>query len=124
GDGMTAGALDKAGGFAVEIDREEGAAIAAAPAPVDPAPERPTFYATVSATRGAERRPIIPAWLRSRQDAASVSRWAAGYLAHSTAYHLTRSPKYAAKALYWSPVGAWRTLATVWRWAFDREAVP
>ncbi|SCL40079.1 hypothetical protein [Micromonospora aurantiaca (nom. illeg.)] len=121
---MTAGALDKAGGFAVEIDREEGAAIAAAPAPVDPAPERPTFYATVSATRGAERRPIIPAWLRSRQDAASVSRWAAGYLAHSTAYHLTRSPKYAAKALYWSPVGVWRTLATVWRWAFDREAVP
>ncbi|MFJ1537738.1 cell division protein FtsK [Micromonospora chalcea] len=125
---MTAGAIDQGGalvpGFNVEIDREEGAAIAAAPAPVDPAPERRTLYATVSATRDAERRPIVPAWLRSRQDAANVSRWAAGYLAHSTAYHLTRCPKYAAKALYWSPVGAWQTLAAVWRWTLDREAVP
>lgn len=125
---MSAGAIDQGGalvpGFNVEIDREEGAAIAAAPAPVDPAPERRTLYATVSATRDAERRPIVPAWLRSRRDAANLSRWAAGYLAHSTAYHLTRSPKYATKALYRSPVGAWRLLAAVWRWTFDREAVP
>jgi DNA segregation ATPase FtsK/SpoIIIE, S-DNA-T family len=51
-------------------------------------PDRPGL----AGLRAAQRRPILPAWLRSRAELAEVSRWVAGYAAHSTGYHLARAP--------------------------------
>lgn len=68
-------------------------------APVDPESEHRTIYATVKAYAEAERRPILPAWLRSRSDAGKVSRWALDTAAYAATYHLSRAPKYAAKVL-------------------------
>ena len=83
--------------------------------PVDP-PDRPATFAEVV---GADkpRRPIVPAALRSPEQRRALARWAARYGLHTAAYHLTRSPKYAAKVALYAPRGAWRaTSAVVW-WA-------
>jgi len=74
--------------------------------------------------RAAERRPILPAWLRSRAELAEVVRWAAGFAAHTSGYHLARSPVYAGRLAVRAPRGAARTLAGWLRWLFDLEAEP
>src|SRR6266545_688016 len=78
----------------------------------------------LSGLRAAERRPILPAWLRSRAELAEACRWAAGYAAHSSGYHLARSPVYAGRLAARAPRGASRTLAGWLRWLFDLEAEP
>ena len=83
--------------------------------PVDPPERRPTFAAIVS--REDARRPIVPASLRSPEQRRQLVRWTAGYAAHAAAYHLTRSPKYAAKLAVWAPVGAARLVGRVLVWA-------
>lgn len=83
--------------------------------PVD-APDRPVTFADV-VSRTDARRPIVPAALRSRDNRRTLARWAAGYGAHTAAYHLTRSPKYAAKMALWAPVGLFRTVGRVLAWA-------
>jgi DNA segregation ATPase FtsK/SpoIIIE, S-DNA-T family len=74
--------------------------------------------------RAAERRPILPPWLGSRAELAALARWAAGYLAHTSAYHLTRSPAYAGRLVARAPRGAARLLAGWLRWLLDLEAEP
>lgn len=74
--------------------------------------------------RGAERRPLLPPWLRSRAELHDVTVWAAGYVGHVTAYHLLRLPKYAAKLALRAPVGLFRALGAARRWLFDLEAAP
>ncbi|GAA2603030.1 FtsK/SpoIIIE domain-containing protein [Dactylosporangium fulvum] len=74
--------------------------------------------------RGAQRRPLLPAWLRSRAELRDVVMWAAGYAAHVTAYHALRLPKYAGKLALRAPVGLFRTLGGAFRWLFDLEAEP
>jgi S-DNA-T family DNA segregation ATPase FtsK/SpoIIIE len=92
---------------AIEAERVGG--------PVDP-PDRPATFAAV-VSRADQRRPIVPASLRSPDGRAAMARWAAGYGAHVAAYHLTRSPKYTGKVAVWAPVGAVRTAGRVLRWA-------
>jgi DNA segregation ATPase FtsK/SpoIIIE, S-DNA-T family len=72
----------------------------------------------------AERRPILPAWLRSRAGLAEVAGWAAGYAAHTSGYHLARSPVYAGRLAARAPRGAARTLVGWLRWLFDLEGEP
>jgi DNA segregation ATPase FtsK/SpoIIIE, S-DNA-T family len=74
--------------------------------------------------RAAQRRPILPSWLRSQAELAALARWAAGYLAHTSAYHLTRSPAYAGRLAGRAPRGAARLLAGWLRWLLDLEAEP
>jgi DNA segregation ATPase FtsK/SpoIIIE, S-DNA-T family len=74
--------------------------------------------------RAAQRRPILPSWLRSQAELAALARWAAGYLAHTSAYHLTRSPAYAGRMAGRAPRGAARLLAGWLRWLLDLEAEP
>lgn len=83
--------------------------------PVDP-PDRPVTFAAVVARTDA-RRPIVPASLRSADQRRTLARWAAGYGAHTAAYHVTRTPKYAAKVALWAPVGAARIIGRTLRWA-------
>jgi len=62
--------------------------------------------------------------VRSWTQLRDTTRWAAGYAAHTSAYHVTRSPKYAAKLALRSPVGAGRVVWTFTRWVFDLEGEP
>jgi S-DNA-T family DNA segregation ATPase FtsK/SpoIIIE len=97
--------------------------------PVDPPePARPdpvqTVYATPLHSRTADRRPIVPAYLRSRDDARAVARWLARYGAHVTVYHATRAPLYALRLAWRSPRGAVVALVALLRWVFDAEGAP
>ncbi|WP_433215702.1 cell division protein FtsK [Dactylosporangium sp. CS-047395] len=74
--------------------------------------------------RGAERRPLLPAWLRSRAELRDAVAWAAGYTGHVAAYHALRLPKYAGKLALRSPVGLGRTAGGALRWLFDLEGEP
>ncbi|MEU4371827.1 cell division protein FtsK [Micromonospora chersina] len=85
-----------------------------------PAAQRSPRF-TLDAVRTGQRRPILPAWLRSRSELRDTMRWAVGHLLHTTAYHATRLPKYAGKLALRSPGGAWRLLSGATRWVFDWE---
>lgn len=61
---------------------------------------------TLAGLRAAQRRPIVPAWLRSRSQARDTTLWAIGYTTHTAVYHLTRVPKYAGRLALRAPVGA------------------
>ncbi|MBO4205284.1 FtsK/SpoIIIE domain-containing protein [Micromonospora echinofusca] len=74
--------------------------------------------------RAGERRPILPAWIRSRAELCDAMRWAVGHLLHTTGYHAVRVPKYAGRLALRSPVGVWRVLSGGLRWLFDLEGEP
>lgn len=76
------------------------------------------------AVAAAHRRPVIHPVLRSRAEAASTARWVAGHYAHVSAYHATRSPKYAARLAFRAPRGAFRIAGGLHRWALDLEGHP
>jgi DNA segregation ATPase FtsK/SpoIIIE, S-DNA-T family len=79
---------------------------------------------TSTAVRASQRQPIIPPWLRSRRELRAAVGWLAGHLAHTAAYHATRSPKYAARLAVRAPRGAARLLAGTLRWTLDAEGAP
>ncbi|GAA1026753.1 FtsK/SpoIIIE domain-containing protein [Virgisporangium ochraceum] len=97
--------------FDIDDERDE---IGDEPIPVDP---------PVTARR-TERRPIVPAWLRSCADAAAVARWVVGHYSHVIAYHLTRIPLYVGRLFVRSPRGLVRSVAATSRWASDAEGLP
>ncbi|MGC5029295.1 cell division protein FtsK [Micromonospora sp. DT229] len=86
------------------------------------AQRRPRF--TLTGFRDAQRRPILPGWLRSRTEFAGNLTWAAGLTAHATGYHLLRAPKYAGKLAWRAPVGVYRVGRGYVRWLFDLEGEP
>jgi DNA segregation ATPase FtsK/SpoIIIE, S-DNA-T family len=79
---------------------------------------------TATTIRASQRQPIIPPWLRSRRELQAAVGWLAGHLAHTAAYHTTRSPKYAARLALRAPRGAARLLAGTLRWTVDAEGAP
>ncbi|WP_374206134.1 cell division protein FtsK [Streptomyces roseoverticillatus] len=86
-----------------------------------PAPAGPGFMARLA---GAKRRPVIPPWLRSRAELETAARWVAGHYGHLTAYHLWRSPVYAARLGLQAPRGAARFVGGAMRWVADTEGEP
>ncbi|WBB81288.1 FtsK/SpoIIIE domain-containing protein [Micromonospora sp. WMMD882] len=76
---------------------------------------------TLDGARVGQRRPILPAWLRSRAELHDVMRWTVGHLLHTSGYHLVRVPKYLGKLAWRAPVGAGRLLTAAARWLFDWE---
>lgn len=76
------------------------------------------------APESTARRPILPAWARSRSDLlAAAARW--GQLAaYRCAYHGLRLPVYGLRLAAWAPLGAVRAAGAVWRWASDAEGRP
>jgi S-DNA-T family DNA segregation ATPase FtsK/SpoIIIE len=76
------------------------------------------------AARSAHRRPVIPAWLRSRQEAATTAKWVLAHCLHVTGYHAVRTPVYAAKLAARSPRGLARLVSGMVRWTFDAEGQP
>ena len=68
--------------------------------------------------------PIVPTWLRNRDDLkAALASWA-----RLTWYRVRRhawlTPVYAARVLRWAPIGVARLAARVARWALDTESAP
>lgn len=112
-----------------DVTLGERADEAAEVVPVDPPePPRPdpvqTIYATALHARTADRRPIVPAYLRNRTEAHALAGWLARYGLHVTAYHATRAPLYALRLAWRSPRGAWVALVALLRWVFDAEGAP
>ena len=61
-------------------------------------------------------RPVIPDWLRTRDNLQAAARRRTRYEAHRAAYHGLRSPSYLAKMLFWGITGSgWLFLAWL-RW--------
>ena len=79
---------------------------------------------TPARVRASQRQPIIPPWLRSRSELRAATGWLAGHLAHTAAYHASRSPKYATRLTIRAPRGAARLLTSTLRWTLDAEGAP
>ncbi|MGD9525630.1 cell division protein FtsK [Pseudonocardia sp.] len=94
------------------------------PVPVDP-PEKPkTLYATVLAARDADRRPIVPAWARNRDEARALAAWLGRYGLHLAGYHGLRLPLYVLRVARRAPVGLVVGVVALGAWVLDREAAP
>ena len=90
--------------------------------PVDAPAEPKTIYGTVTSATDVARKPIVPAWARSKTQRREVAAGAGNLAAYSVAFHLTRSPKYLGKLLVFAPVGVVRFVARQVRWAWVIEA--
>ena len=66
----------------------------------------------------------MPAWVKSKQELTDAARWLAAHIGHSTAYHLTRVPKYVGKLACRSPRGMFRLVCGITRWVFDVDGSP
>lgn len=67
------------------------------------------------------RRPILPAWVRSRDELIDVTKWAATHAGHVTAYHAVRVPLYSGKLIIRSPRGLFRTVERTAAWVTDAK---
>ncbi|MCU1449648.1 MAG: cell division protein FtsK/SpoIIIE [Acidimicrobiales bacterium] len=68
-------------------------------------------------------RPILPSWVRNREERRSAIRWAATHTTHTAAFHAVRSPKYAGRLIVSAPRGAWRVLSSGSRWLMDADGL-
>ncbi|MFD7602726.1 cell division protein FtsK [Streptomyces mirabilis] len=72
----------------------------------------------------AQRRPVVPVWLKSTAELKTATGWVARHYAHSVGYHALRTPVYAARLTLQAPSGAARFLGGAMRWVADREGEP
>jgi S-DNA-T family DNA segregation ATPase FtsK/SpoIIIE len=108
-----------------EVSEDVNGAEAGALVPVDLVEdETPAGLRAVLAAKAAERRPVVPGWVRDRDELRYALRWLAGHVWHTVGYHAMRAPVYAGRVTARVPVGAWRLLGDVSRWAGDAEGVP
>jgi DNA segregation ATPase FtsK/SpoIIIE, S-DNA-T family len=87
-------------------------------APVDPTDEVPV---RLLGRTGQPVAPIVPDWARSWSSLYLTARWGVKYGGYVVAYQATRSPKYAAKAAFYAPIGALKTTGRLIRWATAEE---
>jgi S-DNA-T family DNA segregation ATPase FtsK/SpoIIIE len=92
--------------------------------PVDSTPAAPRDWLADLHTAHRTRRPIVPAPLRSRAEAAALGKFLAAHYSHKAAYHATRTPKYGLKLAGRAPRGAHRVIRGTVRWTFDLEGIP
>lgn len=104
--------------------REEEVTDLDSPTPVDAPDALTPDRWNATALRTATRRPIVPAWARSRTELLTQTRWVARYYTHLSAYHTTRTPKYLIKLLVRAPRGTVRLVTGTTRWATDAEGAP
>lgn len=102
-----------------DIHREDAETIDATPSTLGPPVDPPVKGATFADILGHadERRPIVPASLRSRAGRRSLIILAAGFVTHGALFHATHSPLYAGKAVLYTPRGLWRAVARAVWWA-------
>ncbi|MFD9936289.1 cell division protein FtsK [Streptomyces massasporeus] len=90
--------------------------------------DQPTPTATgpgyLGRLRGAQRRAVVPVWLRSVAELRTAAAWVARHYAHTAGYHALRAPVYAARLTLQAPTGAARFVGGTMRWVADREGEP
>ncbi|MEU2539276.1 cell division protein FtsK [Streptomyces iakyrus] len=90
--------------------------------------DQPTPTATgpgyLGRLRGAQRRAVVPVWLRSVAELRTATAWVARHYAHAAGYHALRAPVYAARLALQAPTGAARFVGGTMRWVADREGEP
>jgi S-DNA-T family DNA segregation ATPase FtsK/SpoIIIE len=86
---------------------------------VDPPARRATFADIVS--RADERRPIVPASLRTKAGRHSLLTLLVAVAAHGALWQLSRAPLYLGRVLLWSPNGLRLALWRPMRWASAEE---
>lgn len=94
------------------------------PEPVDQPDERQTIYGTVTGWSTAERRPVVPAWVRSRDERRETARLLVALTASTVGYHVVRAPWYLARASVYAPRGAYRLTRRFVDFAADAEDRP
>ncbi|MER7008611.1 cell division protein FtsK [Dactylosporangium sp. NPDC000555] len=107
-----------------EILDLDAARAAKQPALVDPPDALAPARWSVAALRTAKRRPIVPAWARSRTELMTQAQWVVSFYTHTGLYHLTRFPKYTMKLFFRAPRGAVRFVSGAARWVTDAEGAP
>src|SRR4051794_22659336 len=68
-------------------------------------------------------RPLLPMWLRSRDTLLEGVLWGARYYTHVAAFHTIRLPLYWLRLTALAPVGLWRIVRVVYRWAVDADGM-
>jgi S-DNA-T family DNA segregation ATPase FtsK/SpoIIIE len=104
-----------------EADLDDGAEL---PAGEQVAVDPVSLPAPARWDTAARQRPIIPGWLRSRRELRTVATAVVKYHGHVAGYHLTRTPKYAARLALRAPRGAGRVVGGMTRWMSDAEGIP
>jgi S-DNA-T family DNA segregation ATPase FtsK/SpoIIIE len=92
--------------------------------PVDPPDEPRTLYGTITASRNHDREPLVPAWMRNQQQRVQVAKDAASLGVYLAARHAKKSPKYAAKTVWWGTIGGFAGLGRMLGWALVGDAKP
>ncbi len=87
-------------------------------------PPEPVGPSLLERTRASQRRPVVPAWVSTREELGEAARWIVGHYAHAVGYHAARSPLYAAKLTARAPLGAARLSGKTLRWLSDAEGAP
>lgn len=87
--------------------------------PVDPSDDG--LPPLVRRRRAKDRPPVVPPVLRSVKSAKSAAIVEVKYAGYVTAFHVVRSPWYAAKVAVWAPVGAGRAVSRLLWWATAEE---
>ncbi|MFD4525020.1 cell division protein FtsK [Streptomyces sp. NPDC058470] len=72
----------------------------------------------------AQRRAVVPVWLKSAAELKTATGWVARHYAHSVGYHALRAPVYAARLTLQAPSGAAKFVGGAMRWVADREGEP
>ncbi|MEU0894229.1 cell division protein FtsK [Streptomyces massasporeus] len=95
-----------------------------APVMVDQPTPRATSPGYLGRLAAAQRRAVVPVWLRSLAELRTASAWVARHYAHAAGYHALRAPVYAARLALQAPTGAARFVGGTMRWVADREGEP
>ncbi|WP_329117465.1 cell division protein FtsK [Streptomyces sp. NBC_01465] len=95
-----------------------------APVMVDPPAAKATGPGYLGRLLAAQRRPVVPLWLRSVAELKTATGWVARHYVHTLGYHALRSPVYALRLALQAPSGAAKFVGASMRWMADREGEP
>lgn len=84
----------------------------------------PTGSGLLGRVTGAKRRPVVPAWAKSRSEFKSAGKGVAAYAWHVAAYHAVRTPWYTMRLALQAPWGACQFVSGSLRWVADTEGEP
>lgn len=87
-------------------------------------PGDPTGPGLMSRVLGAKRRPVVPAWAKSRTEFKSAGKGVAAYAWHVSAYHAVRTPWYTLRLALQAPWGSAQFVGGSLRWVVDAEGEP
>lgn len=89
--------------------------------PVDPPDEPRTLYGTIVDEQAGERRPIVPAWLRNRDQRVAFLLYFLDRIWYFARLHAWHSPVYLGKVAVFGVWGALRLLGRQFRWWWHPE---